>query len=325
MDVEWTGARDEDLDAWVEAFARIEAVDRTGEVLGRVDLEDELGLSYVDPGADVRLGWRDGAVVAWGTVVCIPNAHQRRVHIAGAVVPDCRGQGIGSELVAWLVARGAEVAVAQPTDAPGWLELGASQGDEARERLFGAFGFAPLRYYFEMRRPLAEVAGSPRSLPEPLRIVPYDFAYDDAVRDAHNEAFRDHFAATEFDAETWHGWITGGHGFRADCSYLVFDGDEIAGYVLNSIHPDDWPGLGFTEGWTHQLGVRRPWRSRGIAGALLGLSAQAFAGVGLDYAALDVDADNPTGALGLYESHGYRRDKTRVAWSFDLPERSEPD
>ena len=323
--MKWTGARDEDLDAWVEALAAIEAFDHTGEVLGRIDLEDELGLSYVDPAADVRLGWRDGRIVAWGTVVCIPSSHQRRVHIAGAVVPDCRDQGIGPELLAWLVARGTEVAEAQPTDGPGWLELSAAQGDLPREQLFEGFGFSPLRYYFEMRRPLAGFAGSERTLPAPLRIVPYDFAYDAAARDAHNEAFRDHFAAIELDVETWHRWITGGHGFRADCSFLVFDGDEIAGHVLNSIHPDDWPGLGFTEGWTHQLGVRRPWRNRGIASVLLGLSAQAFAAEGLDFAALDVDAENPTGARGLYEAHGYHRDKTRVAWSLDLPERSRRD
>ena len=45
------------------------------------------------PAADVRLGWDDGRIVAWGTVVCIPNAHQRRVQIAGAVVPDAPGRG----------------------------------------------------------------------------------------------------------------------------------------------------------------------------------------------------------------------------------------
>src|SRR6185436_21100006 len=70
---------------------------------------------------------------------------------------------------------------------------------------------------------------------------------DEAARAAHNEAFRDHFAAIEMDRETWQRWVTGGQGFRADCSFLVFDGDEIAGYALNSVHPDDWPGLGFTE------------------------------------------------------------------------------
>src|SRR3954468_17298560 len=151
MDVEWAGASDADLDAWVDALGVIEAFDRTGEVLLRADLEDELGLSYVDPAAAVRLGWHDGRIVAWGTVVCIPNSHQRRVQLAGAVVPDLRGNGIGRDLLAWLVARGAVVARAQPTDAPGWLELGATDGDRAREELFAAFGFTRLRYYFEMR------------------------------------------------------------------------------------------------------------------------------------------------------------------------------
>ena len=315
MTVEWTSASDADLDAWVVALAEIEAVDRSGEVLGRVDLEDELALSYVDAEADVRLGWDGDRIVAWGTVVCVPNAHQRRVQITGSVVPDRRGEGIGTELVTWLVGRGTAVADAQPTDAAGWLELGATEGDAARESLFEAFGFSPLRYYFEMRRPLAAFSPSTRTLPAPLRIEPYDFTYDEAVRSAHNEAFRDHFAAIEMDRETWERWVTGGREFRADCSFLVFDGDEIAGYTLNSVHPDDWPGLGFSEGWTHQLGVRRPWRSRGVATVLLDHGAAAFARDGLDYATLDVDAENPTGALGLYESQGYRRDKTRVAWS----------
>ncbi len=318
MQVEWSGAAEEHLDAWVEALAAIEVFDRTGETLLRADLEDELALSYVDAAADVRLGWHEGRIVAWGSAVCIPNAHQRRVQVAGAVVPELRGKGIGTELVGWLVARGAEVAAAQPTTAPGWLELAATDGDLAREELFAAFGFTRLRYYFEMRRALGATVPAARTVDPPLRVVPYDLEYDAATRDAHNEAFRDHFAANELDAETWARWITGGHGFRADCSFVVLDGEDIAGYVLNSIHPDDWPGLGFTEGWTHQLGVRRPWRSRGIATVLLDLSAAAFASEGLDFATLDVDAENPTGALGLYESHGYHRDKTRVAWSLPV-------
>ena len=98
----------------------------------------------------------------------------------------------------------------------------------------------------------------------------------------------------------------------------MFDGDDIAGYVLNSIHPDDWPGLGFTEGWTHQLGVRRPWRGAASRPSCSTSSAAAFAADGLDFATLDVDAENPTGALGLYESQGYHRDRTRVAWSLPV-------
>ncbi len=95
-------------------------------------------------------------------------------------------------------------------------------------------------------------------------------------------------------------------------------GSEIAGYSLTGIHPAEWEGLGFREGWIHQLGVRRPWRGRGIATALLRASATAFAAAGLEYATLDVDADNPTGAVRLYESVGFRASKTRVAWSLTV-------
>jgi len=314
MAVRWGGASPEHLDACVVALGEIEAVDRTGEVIGRRELEEELGLSYVDPDLDVLLGWEGERVVAWGSVVCIPSARQRRVMLEGAVVPDRRRTGLGAELLAWQMARGAEVAAGRGPDAPGWLEVSASTGDVAREALFAAQGFTPLRYYLEMRRPLTDVPAF--ELPDgEVRIEPFDFVHDDALRLVHNEAFRDHFASSELDEETWQTWVTGDHQFRADCSFIAFAGDEIVGYAINAIHPDDWPALGFTEGWTHQLGVRRPWRGRGLARSLLRATATAFVGEGLDYAALDVDAENPTGALGLYESEGYRRDKTRVAWS----------
>ena len=317
MRVEWRAPADADLDDWVDAFAVVEAVDRTGEVLGRADLEEQLGLSYFDAARDARLGWCDGRIVGWGTVVCIPSSHQRRVLLDGAVIPDERGMGIGAELVAWQTERGREVAAEQQSGSPGWLELSASQADATRSDLFRLFGFNPLRYYHEMRRPLADGV-MPVALRDGLELVPFDVTRDDAIRAAHNEAFRDHFASSELDAETWGTWVTGHHNFRGDCSYLVLDGDEVAGYALNSIHPDDWPALGFREGWTHQLGVRRRWRSQGVARALLSATAGAFAVEGLEYAALDVDAENPTGALALYEGQGYQRSKTRVAWSLPV-------
>jgi mycothiol synthase len=236
------------------------------------------------------------------------------VFTSGAVVPAARGTGLGSALLEWQIARGNEVGAAHSADVDVWLEVAATDGDLPREALFRDFGFVPMRYYFEMRRPLAGLAGMPRAVPQPLRMVPYGWSFGEAVRDAHNEAFLDHFAATELDEEAWRVWVTGDD-FRADLSFVVFDGDDVVGYALNSLHPADWSALGFTEGWTHQLGVRRPWRHRGIANALLDATAHAFARAGVGYAALDVDADNPTGALDLYEANGYRRDKTRISWS----------
>ncbi len=317
MDVQWRAPGAGDLDAWVDALREIEAVDRTGEVLGRDDLEEQLDLSYVDPRLDGRLAFADGVVVAWGMVWSIPSPRQARVLLDGAVVPRARKNGLGTQLLEWQMQRGREIAAGSAANVPAWLEVSASETDTVRNELFDDFEFSPHRYYFEMRRPLA---GTPAPVARAggIEIRPFDPLVDEVVRAAHNEAFRDHFAASELDPETWNRWVTGHRNFRADCSFTATDGDQVVGYALNALHPDDWPGLGFKEGWTHQLGVLRPWRGRGVAKSLLSATAAAFAQEGLDFAALDVDAENPSGALALYEGQGYSRDKTRVAWSYSL-------
>src|SRR3954471_890040 len=94
--VEWRSARGRDLDAWIDALAEIEAVDRSGAVVVRADLEEQLALSYVNATEDTRLAWNRGCVVAWGTVYAIPNDRHWRVNLAGAVVPAMRGRGLGA-------------------------------------------------------------------------------------------------------------------------------------------------------------------------------------------------------------------------------------
>ncbi len=68
----------------------------------------------------------------------------------------------------------------------------------------------------------------------------------------------------------------------------------------------DWEATGVREGWVGQLGVRRAWRRRGLATALLVRSMEAFRAAGLEAATLGVDTENPTGALGIYERVGFR-------------------
>jgi ribosomal protein S18 acetylase RimI-like enzyme len=126
------------------------------------------------------------------------------------------------------------------------------------------------------------------------------------VRLAHNEAFADHWSSEPLTPEEWDRHFVGDAFFRGDLSFVAFDGSEIVGYAVNYVAEADWEATGVREGWVGQLGVRRPWRRRGLATALLVQSMEAFLTAGLEAATLGVDAENPTRALGVYERVGFR-------------------
>ena len=70
----------------------------------------------------------------------------------------------------------------------------------------------------------------------------------------------------------------------------------MAGFSLNRFR------MGI--GWIRTLGVRRPWRKRGLGEALLYHSFGEFYRRGMKTIGLGVDAQNPTGATRLYQKVG---------------------
>ena len=75
--------------------------------------------------------------------------------------------------------------------------------------------------------------------------------------------------------------------------------------VLNFVDEDENAEYNRKRGYTENICVRRPWRRQGLARALLTQSIQMFQEQGYAEAALEVDAQNRSGALGLYESVGF--------------------
>jgi mycothiol synthase len=74
------------------------------------------------------------------------------------------------------------------------------------------------------------------------------------------------------------------------------DGDEIAGVTLCKTLAG--------EGWVNVVGVRRPWRKRGLGLALLRHALAEYQRRGVDKVALSVDAESITGAPRLYGRAG---------------------
>jgi len=87
---------------------------------------------------------------------------------------------------------------------------------------------------------------------------------------------------------------------------------ELAGVILAS-----WKRMG-DWGFVDTLGVRRPWRRRGVGEALLRTAMLEFWRRGERRVALGVDAESPTGATRLYERVGMRVFWRSVVWEKEL-------
>lgn len=84
-------------------------------------------------------------------------------------------------------------------------------------------------------------------------------------------------------------------------------GAEVAGIVI-SRKAEYEPGLG----WIRILGVLPEYRQRGLGQALLRHTFGEFAGRGLEAVGLGVDAENPTGAVRVYERAGMHVERTNL-------------
>ena len=87
---------------------------------------------------------------------------------------------------------------------------------------------------------------------------------------------------------------------------------------MSGRYEQDWAVLGYTTGYTDTLGVRRAYRGRRLAPALLAASMAAFRADGMQYADLDVDTENPSGAHSLYARLGYEVTHGSAMYSIEL-------
>jgi ribosomal protein S18 acetylase RimI-like enzyme len=76
--------------------------------------------------------------------------------------------------------------------------------------------------------------------------------------------------------------------------------------VLSFIDKDENAKFGRQRGYTETIAVRRPWRRRGLAKALLAQSLLGLKESGMTEAALGVHIENRHGAYYFYQSMGYR-------------------
>ncbi|HSR48018.1 MAG TPA: GNAT family N-acetyltransferase [Anaerolineales bacterium] len=277
------------------------------------DSVDDLVLAEV-AGRIVGYAWVNHRREAGGDEV---HGHRGYVH------PAWRRRGIGTALAGFACERAFATPVAGDPDSPRLLRTFMLETEREGHALFRRLGYAPIRYAFNMVRDLTRpIPDLP--LPAGLEIRPAVKADFRRIWEAEREAFQDAWGYFPWPEEAFQRFATYPH-YDPDLWRVAWDGAEVAGGVLNFVNEEENAAFGRRRGYTEDIFVRRPWRRRGLASALIARSLQALRELRLDEAALAVDAESPTGALNLYTRMGYTTAQTWTTYALRLPsDKKEP-
>jgi mycothiol synthase len=260
---------------------------------------EEPGFDY---SADVCLAWVDNQVAGYGAF--FSRAPYVRSFLLARTHPDHYGQGIGTALTRWGEARGAAKLHMAPPAARVTVGCNNFVAHKAGAELLLDLHYQHVRTFYEMK---IEMASAPPEPVWPAGISVRSMVAnqeEEAVFRALIESFRDHWGYVESPfEESFAAWL---HHHQSNPEYdpdfflLAFDGDQIAGLALCNPKDTDFPDMA----WIDVLGVRRPWRRRGLALALLHHAFGECYRRGIYQAGLGVDASSLTGATRLYEKAG---------------------
>jgi mycothiol synthase len=273
------------------------------------DFAHRLSTEGLDPARDTVVGIdADGHVHAYAIVIPVPTRDTAaRILLGGSVRPASRGQGIGRRMLAWQTDRARQHLAGVDLDLPGAVDLTAPQGSSALA-LAARAGLHPVRTWVDMQVVLGDDA--PRreplpSLPAGLELRAATTDDIEPMRAAKNDAFRDHWGSQPMVEADWRGYLTAEKS-RLDLSRVVIDerGDVLAFTVVES-DPAAFAARGRSFGYLHWVGVIRRARGRGLAPLVVGATLDAVRDAGLSAASLEVDAENPSGAVALYERLGF--------------------
>ncbi|NLU82364.1 mycothiol synthase [Rhodococcus sp. HNM0569] len=294
---EWFDSVSADDVAAIDAIlARAVAADGTAAV-------SEQGEHALHGRGDARhLVWRgDGTVLGYAQLVPGQGEHPPMAEVV--VDPDARGKGIGTALVAEVLAGDPDTRVWAHGDLP------------AARAVAAALGLTGARELLQMRRPLAQPELPEVQVPQGVTLRTYRGPQDDA------ELLRVNAAAFSWHPEQGR-WTEGDVAerrdepwFDPDGLFLAFDADDPArllGFHWTKVHPAE--GSEPAIGEVYVVGVDPAAQGRGLGRVLTIAGLRYLRDRDLADVLLYVEGDN-TAALRTYERLGFARFHTDVAYT----------
>ena len=291
----------EDLPELTEFFAAIEREWGHGGAL-EPEIRDWLTSPLQDPAEDFRVALTGGRIVGWSDL-WDQNREHERLFLGARSHP--RDLAVYRALLEW----GEDHAERIANGAAGSLRCGAPSDDPLLAAELQERGYRPLRHFFTMAIGLDSELPAPE-WPGGIDARTFRGGDEQAFFDADTETFADHWDFVPIPYEDWNSYFVETERFDPTLWFVAEDNAQLAGFAmcLNERRPNT--------GHVEVLGVRRPWRRRGLARALLLHAFAEFKRRGRTRADLGVDAENLTGAVRLYERAGMH-----VAHRFDAVEK----
>jgi len=236
---------------------------------------------------------------------------------------------VAREFYAWAEAQGRHLCELREISATR-LDASPFATDTVQQQWLTDAGYTKRRTFPQMTRPVKPEEAT--SLPAPRegvtirRVETHDNGLPLAgdlhlVHEVLEASFADHFNNYRESFPEFVLRLREDPGHRWDHWWLAFveshEGRPLAaGAVVSTVLPEN--AKGHEGSYIDYIGVHRHARGRGVAKALLHTVIADAARRGRDRVGLEVDADSPTGADGLYESMGWETDYVLESWFKEL-------
>lgn len=250
---------------------------------------------FSSPHSNAQENWRvavgDEGRIIGSAAVWHPEPSAERVFLF--TIAGDRDRAVYEQLLDW----GEERARLLTEGRAGRTHTSADAENEVLAGILRDRGYELVRHFFTMEIDLQDEPAEP-NWPDGIAVRAFEPGEERAVYEVDMEAFQDHWDFFPVPFEEWRDYFLGSSDFDPAMWFMATDGDEIAGTAL--CNAERRPGVG----WVNVLAVRRPWRRRGLGRALLLHAFHELRGRGRERAALNVDGENLTGAVRLYETAG---------------------
>ena len=269
-----------------------------------------------DPYQDMLFAEMNNEVIGYSRGFWRQEENGPRIYgSTGFLAPAWRRKGIGESMLHWIENRMRVIAESHSAMETGLFESFVNDGNVGLAAMLEKNNYKPIRYIVEMVRPdLENIPDFP--IPDGLEVRPVLPEHYRTIWDADQEAFRDHWGYSEPSEEDYQAWLSDKTIFQPQLWQIAWDinTNEIAGQVRTFINPAENEKYNRQRGHTEFISVRRPWRKRGLARALIVRSLHLQKEQGMTESALGADSENISGATRVYEDCGFQVTKRNTIY-----------